>query len=65
MCDEFIGHCLDIHTIELIKKIESSSESLELADLRNQLVAIVADERKYKHFRIVMSRDGVIEINEV
>ena len=49
MCDEFIGHCLDIHTIELIKKIESSSESLELTDLRNQLVAIVADERKYKH----------------
>ena len=48
MCDEFIGHCLDIQTIGIIKKIESSSGSLELADLRNRLASVVADERKYK-----------------
>jgi hypothetical protein len=48
MCDEFIGHSLDIHTIGIIKKIESSSEAQELAPFISQLAAIVKDERKYK-----------------
>ena len=48
MCDEFIGHSLDVQTIRIIKKIESSSESQELASLKARLVAIVIDERKYK-----------------
>ena len=49
MCDEFVGHSLDLQTIGLIKLMDSSSESHDLAPLRAQLAAIVADERKYKH----------------
>jgi hypothetical protein len=48
MCDEFIGHSLDVQTIRIIKKIESSPESKVLAALKAQLVGIVNDERKYK-----------------
>lgn len=49
MCDEFIGHSLDLQTIGIIKKIESSCALSELAELKNRLAAVVADERKYKH----------------
>lgn len=48
MCDEFVGHSLDLQTIGLIKLMDSSSESQELAPLRARLAAIVSDERKYK-----------------
>ena len=48
MCDEFVGHSLDLQTIGLIKKIESVSDSQKLSDLKAKLVSIVTDERKYK-----------------
>ena len=48
MCDEFVGHSLDVQTIRIIKKIESSPDCPILAALKGQLVGIVLDERKYK-----------------
>lgn len=48
MCDEFISHSLDVQTIRIIKGIESSSDAQELTDIKNRLVSIVTDERRYK-----------------
>ena len=48
MSDEFIGNSLDVQTIRIIKKIESSAESQALADIKKKLVSVVAEERKYK-----------------
>ena len=48
MCDEFIGHSLDVQTIRIIKRIEQSSELQQLVSVHKELVSLVADERKYK-----------------
>ena len=48
MCDEFIGHSLDVQTIRIIKRIDKSPEADELNDLRKRLVGLVAEERLYK-----------------
>ena len=48
MCDEFIGHSLDVQTIRIIKRIDKSPEADELKDLRKRLVGLVAEERLYK-----------------
>lgn len=49
LCDEFMSHSLDVQTIRIIKRIDTSSEKENLVDVRNLLADLVQSERKYKH----------------
>jgi len=48
LCDEFMSHSLDVQTIRIIKKIDSSSEAAGLKDIRRSLVELSAGEKEYK-----------------
>lgn len=48
LCDEFLSHSLDVQTIRIIKKIDTSSGAEDLKDIRHRLYGLVEAERQYK-----------------
>ena len=61
LCDEFMGHSLDVQTIRIIKKIDALPDVEELASIRQRLVKLIEDERKYKQrvdYGLLNGEDG-------
>jgi len=49
LCDEFLSHIVEMRTIRIIRKTDSSKQSKELLGRRNELIDLIKEERAYKN----------------
>ena len=60
LCDEFMSHVVEMRTIRLIRKIDSSDDPEKSAKARDAFMKLIMAERDYK-----ISRDyGVLNMND-
>ena len=60
LCDEFMSHVVEMRTIRLIKKIDSSEDSERYSVAREAFMDLIMDERRYK----VASEYGTLNLND-
>ena len=60
LCDEFMSHVVEMRTIRLIKKIDSSEDSERYSVAREAFMGLIMDERRYK----VASEYGTLNLND-
>ena len=51
LCDEFMSYIVEMRTIRIIRKVDSSKHPENLADRRAELVNFISQEREYKKHR--------------
>ena len=47
LCDEFMGHVVELRTMRIIKVLDSSSDSKALEEIRSKFVGLILDQKKY------------------
>lgn len=48
LCDEFMSHVVEMRTVRIIRKIDSSLNVEAYSDIRNEFLSLIMSEREYK-----------------